>query len=146
MTLSELVLKRDPVLILQAEAESQLEQLKGELADIDAEISLIIDPAIKQARQLSGKDTGTVDVLVQGVMVKQVVAKKVQWDQAELERIRLLIRQHNDDPDQYMDTKITYKVGEKSYAAMPTAVREVFDKARTVVPGAPIVKFDLRVG
>lgn len=146
MTLSELVLKRDSVLINQADAEAKLAQLKGELADVDAEISLIIDPAIKQARQLSGKDTGTVDVLVQGVMVKQVVAKKVQWDQAELGRIRLLIRQHNDDPDQYMDTKTTYKVGEKSYAAMPTAVREVFDNARTIVPGTPIVKFDFRAG
>lgn len=144
--LKELVLKREAAIASLSVADEVAKAKRLALADIDAEIELAIGDAVKVVRAQSGKDTGTVDVLVQGVMVKHNVPKKVVWNQEKLAMIKKLISSHGDDPDLYMDTtvKTTYKVGEKAYTKMPPEIRSVFDQAREVRVGDPVMTFEIR--
>jgi len=145
-TLKELVLKREAATASLSVADEVAKAKRLALADIDAEIGLAIGDAVKVVRTQSGKDTGTVDVLVQGVMVKHNVPKKVVWDQEKLAGIKKLIKEHGDEPDYYMDTtvKTTYKVAEKVYEKMDPEVRAIFSQAREVRVGDPVITFEIR--
>lgn len=142
MNLIELISAREAA---QQRVDAIMEHVTEESAtvrQIDEQINAIILEPIKQARLMGGKDTGTVDVLVAGVMVKHQVAKVVKWDQAKLEDIRRKIREHNDDPDAYMKTKINYTIDEKAYKDFPAPVKAVFSEAREVKAGPPKITFD----
>lgn len=142
MNLTELLAEKDRLNVKICSLMEPVNLAQGELATIESQISAAIEESIKQARLMAGKDTGTVDVLVQGVMVKHTVSKVVKWHQDKMEAIRLLIRQHNDDPDQYMKTKVEYKVDEKAYKSFPEQIKAVFAEAREIKSGAPKVTFD----
>lgn len=142
MNLTELLAVKDRLNVKICSLMEPVNLAQGELATIESQISAAIEESIKQARLMAGKDTGTVDVLVQGVMVKHTVSKVVKWHQDKMEAIRLLIRQHNDDPDHYMVTKIEYKVEEKAYKSFPEQIKAVFAEAREVKAGQPKVTFD----
>jgi len=117
-------------------------EAQSELVAIQTQIDAIILEPVKQSRLASGKDTGTVDVLIDGVMVKHQLTKRIVWHQDKMEGIRALIRSHNDDPDKYMKTKTEYKVDEKAYSQFPPEVKAVFGEAREIKTGAPKVTFD----
>lgn len=142
MTLQELLAERDRINTVIAALMEPVTTAQGELTAIDEQITAIIMEPVKQARLVAGKDTGTVDVLVNGVMVKHTTAKVVKWDQSKLAAIRQLIASHNDDPDRYMKTKTEYRIDEKSYNDFPAPIKQVFADAREVKAGPPKVTFD----
>ena len=113
----------------------------GELSAIDAQINSIISWPVQHVRLVTGKDTGTVECLVQGVMVKSQTTKVVAWDQEKLAALRERIAKHNDDPDAYMKSKTTYSIDEKRYKDFPPEIKEVFAEARTVKASAPKLTF-----
>ena len=122
--------------------QGQLADFNEKLAAVNEDIETIIAGPVKESRRLAGKDTGTVDVLIDGVMVKHCVQKKVVWDQEKLIEVRKRILAGNDNPDKYMDSKTTYKVSEKAFKAMVAPVKKIFATARTVMGGTPKITFD----
>ena len=142
MTLKELLAEKERLNVKIAALMEPVNLAQGELATLDDQINTIIMEPVKQARLMAGKDTGTVDVLVNGVMVKHTMAKVVKWHQDKLTAIRQLISGHNDDPDRYMKTKIEYRIDEKAYHDFPEQIKAVFAEAREVKAGQPKVTFD----
>jgi hypothetical protein len=117
-------------------------ELREQLAEVDEEINIEIAGPVAQARQLSGKDTGTVDVLVDGVKVKHLVPKRVVWDQEKMWNIWERIEAAGDDPENYMTVKTTHTVKEKQYDSFPDPVRAIFAEAREVRAGKPKITFE----
>lgn len=116
--------------------------LQDKLNKIEDQIEAVIKEPVKQARAIQAKDTGTIDVLVQGVMVKHAVQKKVDWDQEKLADVWGRIMKAGDNPLTYMKRKETFSVAEKTYQALAPEIRRVFEPARTVKPGVVKVSFD----
>lgn len=143
MNLKDLLAKRDSINEELAAINQQAAAVRECLADVDAEIEIAISDPVVQARRLAGKDTGTVDVLVQGVMVKHCLSKRVVWDQKKLAALRDKTTAANDDPDTYMKSKTSYSVSEKDYKSFPEPVQAIFAEAREVKTGAPKITFDL---
>lgn len=142
MNLKELLEQRDAANSKIATLMEPVTLAQGELTAIEDQINAIITEPIQHVRMTTGKDTGTVECLVQGVMVKSQTQKVVVWDQEKLAALRNLIKEHADDPDKYMKTKIAYSIDEKKYKDFPAPVKQIFAEARTVKAGAPKLTFD----
>lgn len=71
--------------------------------------------------------------------IKVTVPKNVTWDQAALANAVETIKGWGENPAEYVDSKIT--VQERKYDAWPSAIRDLFEPARTVKPGKP--KFEV---
>jgi len=123
----------------RTEAEQDLNLCKKALFEIDSKINDIINEPVNQIRTLQKKDTGAVSVDIEGITVKHTAPKKVSWNQKELRSVFLKIKDHGDDPEQYMD--MAFKIPEKKYGAFDPAIKAVFDVARTVSTGKPKVEF-----
>ncbi|MBK8174777.1 MAG: hypothetical protein IPK66_05755 [Rhodospirillales bacterium] len=122
-----------PIEILAALADS-LTEMKAFVAAAEARLNAGLDVRFgdraRQLRAADDKDSGRVR-LGDGVFV--VVAdlpKRVNWDQDKLAAVIARIRQSGDDPAEYVRT--TYEVSERSYTAWPSAIRRLFEPARTV--------------
>ena len=63
------------------------------------------------------------------------VPKRIDWDQDKLAAIVSRIRQSGDDPAEFVRT--SYEVSERAYAAWPSAIRRLFEPARTLKLGKP---------
>lgn len=141
--LKELIQERDAVEAEINAIMSQARSLTSKVEAINAEIDAVIGDRVKEARQLTNKPTGTVDVLVDGVMVKHCVQKRVAWNQAKLAEIRQRIIDGQDNPENYMDAKTTYSVKEKAFKAFPAPIKAIFEDAREIKIGKPSVAFDM---
>lgn len=67
------------------------------------------------------------------------VPKKVDWDQAKLADGIAKLREMGEDPTEYVDTKLS--VQERKFTAWPSALRDLFEPARTVKAGKPTFAF-----
>ena len=63
------------------------------------------------------------------------VPKRIDWDQDKLAAVVARIRQSGDNPAEYVRT--TYEVVERAYGAWPSAIRRLFEPARTLKLGKP---------
>lgn len=79
--------------------------------------------------------TGTHHRQDNGFDIKVTVPKRVEWDQAALASAVETIKGWGEDPAEYVDTKIS--VSERKFDAWPSAVRDLFEPARTVKTGKP---------
>lgn len=141
MNLTELLAEKDRLNVKICALMEPVNLAQGELSTIESQISAAIEESIKQARLMAGKDTGTVDVLVQGVMVKSTVSKVVKWHQDKMEIIRLPIRQHNDDPDQYMKPRSNTRLTRRLTRAFPSRSRRCLqrlEKSSQVLQKSPL--------
>lgn len=73
--------------------------------------------------------------------IKITVPKRVDWSQAKLAQAVETIKSWKEDPAEYVDIKIG--VQERKFDAWPSAIRDLFEPARTVKAGKP--KFELAV-
>lgn len=67
--------------------------------------------------------------------IKITVPKRVEWDQAKLAPAVETIKGWGENPAEYVETKIT--VQERKFDAWPSAIRDLFEPARTVKTGKP---------
>jgi hypothetical protein len=125
-----------------AEIDERAKVIKSEKADCQGKIDETIKEKIKQARALQGVDTGVVNILVDGVEVKHSIPKSVVWDQEKLTEVYDKIKEHGDNPLDYITRKLS--VAEKSYSAFIPSIKEVFAPARTVGAGKPTVKLKIK--
>jgi septal ring factor EnvC (AmiA/AmiB activator) len=121
--------------------EQQQKQLKIELSKLEEEINSIIEDIVCQQRKLTGKDTGVISFLQDGVKVKHDLPKRVKWDDSKLAEIAEKIKSFGDNPADYIDTK--YSVSEKKYSSFPQPIQEVFLPARTLEFGKPKISLEI---
>lgn len=120
--------------ILQRDVDERIKRDKAAKARLDGALTVRYATRAAEARRACGKDTGTVRLVDGDYTVVADLPKRVDWDQAKLAAMVERIRAANDNPAQYVD--ITIKVPERKYTAWPDAIREGFEPARTVRPGA----------
>ncbi|MCL5796273.1 MAG: hypothetical protein M1579_02080 [Gammaproteobacteria bacterium] len=94
---------------------------------------------IKETLLELGKDTGTIHLSDDALLIKAEIGKRVDWDQAQLAAIAQRLAAAGEDPAEFIEVK--YSVSERKYGAWPQALRSQFESARTLKPSKP--KFTL---
>ena len=117
-------------------------EIKDEKADCQGKINDIVIASVNQARLLQGKDTGAINVLVDGVEVRHTLPKKIMWDQEKLFDIFKKINATDDDPSNYMSVR--FSVPEKKYKLFIPEIKEHFLPARTVETGTPKIELKIK--
>lgn len=83
------------------------------------------------------KDTGTANLVQNGVTVKVEIGKKVKWDQP-----KLMAALNNFPPDEAKHyAKVTLEVSETKFKAAPPAIQAALSDARTVETETPKFTF-----
>lgn len=126
--------------------EASFKKKKEDVELIYGKIQDIVAGPVSVTRKSENKETGTVNVLVSGVMVKHCVEKKVIWDQEKLAGIEKDIIDSGDKPEGYIEKKTIYGVNETLYSAFAPEIKAVFDVARTVNHGKPKMTFTVERG
>ena len=119
-------LPAEQLALLQEDAEAALTAVKKLKEWLDVAIALRFGERAHTARRDAGKDTGTVRLVEDGVIVVADLPKRVEWDQAMLAGVVERIGAEGDDPAEYVDT--AFKVSERKYAAWPRAIRAAFER------------------
>lgn len=116
--------------------------LKDQAKKADAALLAALDARYgenaRAARRAKGIDTGRVRLADGEFEVHADLPKDVDWDAAKLREAVETIRSWQEDPAEYVSIKIT--VPERKYEAWPSAIRKLFDPARTVGTGRPSYK------
>ncbi|WP_198947873.1 hypothetical protein [Magnetofaba australis] len=123
---------------LQQQANAALERAKSAKEFLDGAIARKYGDLIKQLRQQSGKDFGTVRLNDGNVQVVADLPKRPHWDQKRLADLFQRIAKAGENPHEYLD--VAFKVPESKFKAWPTQIRSAFEGARTVKPGKPTFK------
>ena len=118
---------------LQAELAHAAKQLKSASFKFSAAMEMRYAARAAEERQAAGKDTGTVRLVDGDYTVVADLPKRIDWDQAKLAQIAQNIAASDEDPTEFIDTKLT--VSERKYTALPGSWRKGFETARTVRPG-----------
>ncbi|UPT53093.1 hypothetical protein [Synechococcus phage Yong-M3-232] len=110
------------------------EQADAHLASASQMVAIL--HGVFERRYASGlNSTGTHHRQDGGFDIKVTIPKRVDWNPAKLNAAVETIRSWGEDPAEYVDTKIT--VSERKYDAWPSAIRDLFEPARTVKTGKP---------
>ena len=126
--------------------EEQIKALKAEKENVETAIEFLLKPEISALRTLQGKDTGTVNLSLNGSLkIKHTVPKKVKWDQVVLSSLANMIQEAGQSVTDYM--ALEYKVSERTFDTFNQEVRDAFLPARKIEYGKPTVEFEfLTVG
>ncbi|MFV0623765.1 hypothetical protein ACBY01_07120 [Sphingomonas sp. ac-8] len=123
-------LPAETLMRLQAEADAH--------AKAAARITSTLHSALVARYATARAFTGTYHREDGTVAISVTVPKKVKWDQAKLDQAIATIRGWGENPADYVDTEV--KVAERKYDAWPPSIRAVFEPARTVETGKPVIK------
>lgn len=110
----------------------QVEQIKARLEGLDDQIFEQVQDRVKPQGSTTIKENGHKIVVS--------IPMRTTWDEDKLRSIADNIRQHGDDPEQYIQYKPT--VPESKFKAWPEAIRKVFEPARTIKPGKRSIKVE----
>lgn len=120
-----------------------LDQMSDAVALAKSQLSAALEDMygvhVKETLISLGKDTGTVHLSDDKLMIKAEIGKRVDWDQAQLAAIAQRLASAGEDPAEFIEVK--YGVSERKYGAWPQALRAQFESARTLKPSKP--KFTL---
>jgi hypothetical protein len=118
---------------LQAELGHASKQLRAATARFNTALEARYATRAAEARRACGKDTGTVRLADGAYTVVADLPKRVDWDQEKLAQMARNIADGNQDPSEFIDTKLT--VSERKYGALPEAWRKGLEPARMVKVG-----------
>jgi len=122
--------------------ENSIKESKNALDEINIQLNDIIKPEVSLLREMQGKETGIVNLNINGSLkIKHNVPKKVKWDQGILSNIAEQIRQAGSNIADYMGIK--YDVPEKLWSMFDADTQEAFKPARTVEHGKPTIEIDV---
>ena len=134
-------LPAEQLALLQEDAEAALKSAKTLKEWLDGAIVLRFGERAHAARKDAGKDTGTVRLVEDGVVIIADLPKRIDWDQTKFGTLVERIRAEGDDPADYVD--IAFKVPERKFTAWPGTIRAAFERARTIRVGKPTFKLRL---
>lgn len=131
----------EEIALLLEELEGQMDQIKRQKHRLDATLDLRYGAHASTARAKAGKATGIVRLADGDFVIIADLPKRVRWDQARLrEAVEIIRRDWHDDPEQYVHSEL--KVAETAYGAWPSAIRRLFEPARTVETGKPTYRIE----
>jgi hypothetical protein len=136
------VLPAEVLLELQTAAHAETARVKKLRDRLEAGIALRYEAATTAERAAQGKNSGTVRVEDDGIVVIADLPKKVTWDQDHLAAMAARIREAGDDPAEYLE--VSYRVPERRYGAWPEALRDGFAGARSETTGKPVFRLEPR--
>ncbi len=115
------------------ERKQKLEQIEA----LKAEIEYLEDQIEEQIKDQI-KERGSTTVKNNGYKITINYPVKTKWDEEKLKEVAEKIRNHGDDPEQY----ITFKpsVSEKNFNAWPKQIQDVFLPAKTTQIGKRQIK------
>lgn len=105
------------------EAKAEMDAVKKNFNAITSEIESRLKPL--------SNDYGTVNRDIDGVSVKVVKSKNIEWDADRLAGLWAQIENDGADPSAYIKKKIDYTVSETAYKEWSQELKDVFDEART---------------
>lgn len=105
------------------EAKAEMDAVKKNLNAITSEIESRLKPL--------SNDYGTKEREVDGVAIKVVKSKNIEWDADRLAGLWAQIENDGADPSAYIKKKIDYTVSETAYKEWSQELKDVFDEART---------------
>ncbi|MES2782986.1 MAG: hypothetical protein V4657_09335 [Pseudomonadota bacterium] len=112
-------------------------QAEAHLADASQMVAILHSTFVRRyADGLNG--FGTTTRTDGDFEIKINVPKNVAWDQVKIAEAVETIKGWGENPDQYVDTKIT--VSETKYKAWPDSISQLFEPARTEKAGKPTFK------
>jgi len=120
------------------ELKSVINQLKGELNDVENELSCTYLSRARDALHEEGKDFGTAHILDGNRKIKAVLSKKISWDQDGLRRA--LGELSEEDARHY--GKMTFAVEERKFTAAPPTIKRILENCRTTEVGRFTVELD----
>ena len=132
------VLSPDQLLFLQSQANEQLQKAKMLKEWLDNSIALKYRELASNIRKVEYKDTGTVHFTDGDYKITSVLSKKVEWDQNKIKVVVAAIKDHGDNPDEYVET--SYKISETKYTAWPEHIKNIFKPARLLKNGSETFK------
>ncbi len=134
---------QDEIARLEETIKPQMDILQVDLQTVKEQINQIALESAAKAYREAKKDTGTVHFAKDGVQVKVVIDKKVEWDQRLLKGIWDRIKSFGDKPEQYITLKESLTVAEKAFTAWPEQIKNLFIPARTIISRPP--KFEYTI-
>jgi hypothetical protein len=114
------------------EAKAELDAIKKHVNAISSEIESRVAPLLN--------DYGTKQSDVDGVAIKIVKSKNIEWDEDKLIGLWKQIDADGADPSAYIKRKEVYAVSETAYKEWSDELREIFSVAR--IEKEPKVKFE----
>lgn len=105
------------------EAKAEADAVKKNLNAITTEIESRLKPL--------SNDYGTANREIDGVAVKVVKSKNIEWDENRLAGLWAIIEKDGADPSVYIKKKVSYTVSENAYKDWSQELRDEFDDART---------------
>ena len=113
---------------LQRDANDHLDKAKRLKDWLDSAISLKYQNKSTQTREFQDKVTGTIHFNDGNFKVTSIIAKKVDWNQSKLKEAISQIKEHGDNPYEYVT--IAYKLSEAKFNAWPEYIKKFFRPAR----------------
>lgn len=118
----------EQLLSLQDQAEKNLKRAKILKDWLDSSVSLKYREVAANIRQLDSKNSGTIHFTDGDYKITSVLPKKIEWDQERLKDVVIAIKQHGENPDEYVES--SYRVSETKYTAWPEHIKNIFKPAR----------------
>lgn len=115
----------------RAALKSQMDDLKGQIDKINAELEKAYLQKAKDALAFAGKDFGTVTLVDGNTRLKANVVKKVEWDQ---EKLSSAFDQMTIEEARHY-AKVTLSVEERKYTSAPPNIQRVLEPCRTTSVG-----------
>ena len=118
-----------------------IDELKRVEKILEAEILSMAREDIASQLAKGEYGTGTATISADGMKVKVVVSKKVNYDQEGLAAVRQQLASNGEDPNEYVGVK--YDVSEAAYKGWPSSLKAMFEPYRTVEPSKPTIKIEV---
>lgn len=115
--------------------DEALDWLKQTRARFNAALEVCYGEQARNQLLDEGCDTGTTHLRDGTFDVTVEIGKDIKYDAEGLARLYAQIQASGDDPREYIEVK--YAVSERKFQAWPRAMREPFERLRTVTPRAP---------
>ncbi len=120
--------------------EQEIAVLEAQLANVNTDIADLLAMQLETVRKAQGKEFGSVNVVSEGYRITETIPKRVKWNQEKMAEIFQTIKQHGDNPFDYM--KVELGVPEKVYYKLDAGTRGVFDEARIIEKGRPSLEIE----
>lgn len=118
--------------------------LKARAKQMDDRLFYLVDKrfagAAAELRRAEGKDTGTVRVPFDHLVLVADLPKKVEWDEDGLINVEFALHAQGEPVDDYI--KIRRTVAESAFTAWPSSLQSMFLPHRTVGTGKPTYKIE----
>lgn len=126
-------LSLDHLFDMREQLKSEIKEIQKLVKNAEAAIEERVQEAVQHKRNQFEKETGRVEVAVDGVVVIHDVPKRVEWLQEDLRQVAHELKALGHNPDDIIKEVLT--VNENVYKNLPEKMRWILNQARVVKHG-----------